>query len=155
MYIPGEDLEERRKIHIIGRNKKLDWLRDNLSQEPTLIVYRFEADCENIKHELWSMNREYTESIDVFKAGKTNVLLLQCERCESFNLQMCNKIIFYTLDYSFIKYDQMIHRVWRIGQEKPVQINILLFNQTCEENIWNAVRNKQKMSDLFMSIKGV
>ena len=49
----------------------------------------------------------------------------------------------------------MLHRVWRMGQNKPVQIDILIFDNTVESNIWAAVSNKEKLADLFMSIKGM
>ena len=145
---------DERSIYNIERNKKLDWLKDNLTNEPTVIVYRFEADLIAIKEELDKDNRSYTEDVEKFKAGNCNVLLLQCSRCESFNLQMCKNIIFYTLDYSYIKYNQMLHRVWRMGQDKNVSIKILIFKDTVETKIWNTVRNKERLADLFMSIKG-
>ena len=145
---------DERSIYNIERNKKLDWLKDNLTNEPTVIVYRFEADLIAIKEELDKDNRSYTEDVEKFKAGNCNVLLLQCSRCESFNLQMCKNIIFYTLDYSYIKYNQMLHRVWRMGQDENVSIKILIFKDTVETKIWNTVRNKERLADLFMSIKG-
>ena len=146
---------DERSIYNIERNKKLDWLKDNLTNEPTVIVYRFEADLIAIKEELDKDNRSYTEDVEKFKSGNCNVLLLQCSRCESFNLQMCKNIIFYTLDYSYIKYNQMLHRVWRMGQDENVSIKILIFKDTVETKIWNTVRNKERLADLFMSIKGV
>ena len=153
LYIPTD---EGRTIHTIERNKKLDWLNENLQfDEPTVIVYRFEADLIAIKNELRKLGLFCTEIVEDFKNGEANILLLQCARCESFNLQMCNKIIFYTLDYSYIKYNQMLHRVWRMGQSKDVEIIILILNGTVENKIWNAVQNKEKFADLFMAIKGV
>ena len=149
------DDDGNRKTHIIERSKKLDWLRSNMPNSPTTIVYRFEADLENIEKELTIAGCTYTESVEDFKKGKANILLLQCSRCESFNLQMCKHIIFYTLDYSYIKYDQMLHRVWRMGQKDDVRIDILTFKDTIETKIWNTVKNKEKFADLFMSIKGV
>ena len=151
LYLTDE-VEAKREVWHIERNKKLDWLNDNLTDEPTVIVYRFAEDLNELKHE-FGLAR-WTENIDDFKSGKANLLFLQCSRCESFNLQMCRRIIFYTLDYSYIKYNQMLHRVWRMGQDKPVQIDILIFDNTVESNIWKAVENKEKMADLFMSIKG-
>ena len=152
LYIYSDN--DERSIYNIERNKKLDWLKDNLTNEPTVIVYRFEADLIAIKEELDKDNRSYTEDVEKFKSGNCNVLLLQCSRCESFNLQMCKNIIFYTLDYSYIKYNQMLHRVWRMGQDKNVSIKILIFKDTVETKIWNTVRNKERLADLFMSIKG-
>lgn len=152
VYIPKDD--DTRYTHLIERNKKLDWLLNNVTaNEPTLIVYRFEQDKEDI---LDTFGYEYcTENVQDFKDGKYKILLLQCARCESFNLQMCRHAIFYTLDYSFIKYDQMLHRIWRMGQTKNVKVDVLIFKDTVETKIWNAVKNKEKFNNLFMSIKGV
>ena len=151
-YIYNDD---ERVTVTLERNKKLDWLKDNLTREPTTIVYRFEADLDNIKKELENIGRTFTEIVDDFKQGKAEILLLQCSRCESFNLQMCKRMIFYTLDYSYIKYNQMLHRIWRMGQTEDVEINVLVHKDTVESKIWNTVKNKEKFADLFMSIKGV
>lgn len=148
-----DDIEDKRQVWHIERNKKLDWLNDNLTDEPTVIVYRFAEDLANLKQEFGLS--KWTEVVDDFKKGKANLLFLQCSRCESFNLQMCNRIIFYTMDYSYIKYNQMLHRVYRMGQTKPVQIDILTFKDTVETKIWQSVQNKEKFADLFMRIKGV
>lgn len=154
LYIT-DNVEEDRKVYHIERNKKLDWLKENIHfGAKTVIVYRFAADLENIKREF--NETYYTDNVEEFKTDKNKyILLLQCSRCESFNLQMCNRIIFYTLDYSFIKYNQMLHRVWRMGQTEQVNIDVLIFKDTIETKIWHTVRNKEKLADLFMSIKGV
>lgn len=152
-FLYYRDENDRQITYKIEPNIKLDWLMNNVSIfEPTVIVYRFKQDLEDLKE---AFHNKYTENIDDFKNGKSNVLLLQCSRCESFNLQMCNRIIFYTLDYSYIKYNQMLHRLWRMGQDKPVKVEILTFKNTIETKIWNTVKNKETLADLFMSIKGV
>lgn len=149
-YIYDED--GNRITHTIEHCKKLDWLKNNVTDKPTVIVYRFEADKENISS---LFEDKWTESVEDFKQGKYNILLLQCSRCESFNLQMCKHMIFYTLDYSYIKYNQMLHRIWRMGQVDDVVIDILIHKDTVETKIWNTVQNKEKFADLFMAIKGV
>lgn len=152
LYIYDED--EHRQIYKFQHNKKLDWLKENLTPVTT-IIYRFEADLKAIEETLDEIGYTYTEIVDEFKDGDADVLLLQCSRCESFNLQMCNRMIFYTLDYSYIKYDQMIHRTWRMGQTEPVQIDILTFEKTIETTIWNTVQRKEHFADLFMAIKNI
>ena len=148
-----DNVEDKREIWHIERNKKLDWLKENVAfGVKTVIVYRFAADLEAIKQEFSEVY--YTDNVDEFKNNNNKyILLLQCSRCESFNLQMCNRIIFYTMDYSYIKYNQMLHRVWRMGQNEAVRINILTFAGTVETKIWNAVKTKQKFADLFMSLR--
>ncbi len=152
-----EDDYGKRKIHTISHNIKLDWLKENLKREPTLIVYRYEADKENLLDLLTQEGYSCTESVEEFKKDKGNYdcLILQCSRCEAFNLQMCKRIIFYTLDYSYIKYNQMLHRIWRMGQDEDCEIVILTFSGTVDEDIWLTVKNKEVLADLFMRIKGV
>lgn len=162
LYYEDEDTGKR-KVHSISYNMKLSWLKHNLRREPTVIVYRYDADKENIIDLLTQQGYSCTESVDEFKEyankpyneRKYDYLLLQCARCESFNLQMCNRIIFYTLDYSYIKYDQMLHRIWRMGQKKQCEIVILTFKGTVDEDIWLTVKNKEVLADLFMRVKGV
>lgn len=152
LYLYNDD--DERITYRIERNKKLDWLRSNMPNKPTVIVYRFEQDLKDLQTELTIAGCTFTEIVEDFKLGKANILLLQCSRCESFNLQMCSNMIFYTMDYSYIKYNQMIHRIWRMGQEKDVKITVLVFEDTIETKVWNAVKNKERLADLFMSLKG-
>lgn len=151
-YIGEQDNKE---IKYLYHNDKLDWLKEYAnSKDNFVVVYRFIADLDKIQELFTEQGASFTENVEEFKKGKAKALLLQCSRCESFNLQMCNDIIFYTLDYSFIKYDQMLHRLWRMGQTKPVNVKILLFDGSIENKIWEAVINKKSLADLFMAIKG-
>lgn len=152
LYYDKTETNENVKIYRFQHNKKLDWLKDNLfvnGVKPTVIVYKHKADLEDLQAHFV----DWTEDVGFFKNGGCSLLFLQCSRCESFNLQMCNRIIFYTLDYSYIKYNQMLHRIWRMGQENECQIDILLFEGTIEESIWKAVKHKENMADMFMHIK--
>lgn len=150
LYISDED---KRNVYTVSHNYKYEWLKNNVSDKQ-IIVYRFMYDKQEIEKLLDEIGKTHTEIVEDFKSGNYNVLLLQCSRCESFNLQMCNRIIFYTLDYSFIKYDQMIHRVWRMGQKNDVKIQVLIAEHSVEESIWRAVKQKKELAELFMDIKG-
>lgn len=148
------DDNDKRLVHRINENIKLDWLvKQNLDK--ALVVYRFEEDYKRIAECFDKVGITYTDDIAKFKETSTQVLILQCSRCESFNLQsVCKRAIFYTLDYSYIKYNQMMHRIWRMGQTEQVQIDVLIFRNTIEEKIWRTVQNKEKLANLFMAIKG-
>lgn len=152
-YLYWTNDQGKRETYRFGKsNYKLVWLREHLlEKEPVVIVYRHEADLQDLQ----DMYPYATEDIDAFKKGQSQVLLLQCSRCESFNLQNtgCKRMIFYTMDYSYIKFKQMLHRVWRQGQENETTIDILLYKGSIEEEIWKAVEGKKKLADLFMSVK--
>lgn len=145
LYLPDKS------VFRIEKNAKLDYLDAYVKNDRCVIVYKHIADYEDLKKKFGD---DATNDVDIFKRGSYKVLLLQCGNCKSFNLQeYCNTIVFYTLDYSFIKYKQMIHRCWRLGQKRPTKIVILEHKDTVEEHIWGAVKNKQKMHDLYMNIK--
>lgn len=137
-------------IHRFQTNKKLEYV-DRFTNKKSVIVYKHIADYEDLqKH----FGKRATNDINIYKQGKHDILLLQCGNCKSFNLQdYCNNIIFYTMDYSFIKYKQMIHRCWRLGQKEDTNIIILQHENTVEKQIWEAVSKKQKIHDLYMNIK--
>jgi SNF2 family DNA or RNA helicase len=153
-FLYYDDDDGKRQVHLIENNIKLEWLKSNLKPN-NVIVYRYDWDRKEILKLLENEGYSVTEIVDEFKQGKAEILLLQCSRCESFNLQMCNRIIFYTLDYSYIKYNQMLHRIWRMGQKEQCEIVILTFENTVDEDIWLTVKNKEVLADLFMRIKGV
>lgn len=156
LYIPRDDYDvTKRDIYWFSDNDKLKWIRNNLNKEPTVIVYRFEADVIKIRNTLDNMSYRHTENVADFKSGLADVLLLQCARCESFNLQMCRHIIFYTMDYSYIKYEQMLRRIYRMGQTENCKLTILTFKETIETKIWKTVKMKETFANLFMSAKGV
>lgn len=145
IYLPDKT------IHRYHNNSKLDYLDEYVAQGNCVIVYRYAADYEDLCKKFGSMA---TGDVTAFKTGKYRILLLQCGNCKSFNLQdHSDTIIFYTLDYSFIKYKQMIHRCWRLGQKRETRIIVLEHKNTVEKQIWLAVQGKQKMHDLYMNIK--
>ena len=134
-----------------GKNTKLAYLDEYVCKDRCVIVYKHIADYEDLTKKFGD---KATNDVNLFKRGNYKVLLLQCGECKSFNLQeYCNTIVFYTLDYSFIKYKQMIHRCWRLGQTRATTIIVLEHKDTVEKQIWLAVQGKQKMHDLYMSIK--
>lgn len=138
-------------VHKYHENSKLKYLDCYVNEGKCVIVYKHIADYEDLSNKFGA---NATNDVTAFKTGRYKVLLLQCGNCKSFNLQeYCNTIIFYTLDYSFIKYKQMIHRCWRLGQAKETRIIVLEHKDTVEKQIWLAVQGKQKMHDLYMNIK--
>lgn len=144
IYLPDKT------IHRYHDNSKLNEL-DKYITERTLIVYQYIADYDDLVKKYGS---SATTDVNKFKTGKYKILILQCGNCKSFNLQeWCHTIIFYTMDYSFLKYKQMIHRCWRLGQKVATKIFVFLHENTVEKQIWTAVQSKQKAHDLYMSIK--
>lgn len=142
IYLDDGGVEE-----IDQENLKLSYIKSQTDKK-MIIVYRFNQDKDVLLRELDSS----TDNYDEFKTGKYRYLLLQCGKCEGLNLQECTRIIFYTMDYSYIKFNQMYHRIYRIGQSCSINIDILIYDGTIEQNIWSAVKGKHTLSTLFFSI---
>lgn len=153
VYITDDYDEEKRTFRLEGDNPKHKWLKENV-KDNTVIVYRYAEDYNRLCNVMSDINKTFTNNVADFKNGKVNILLLQCSQSESFNLQQCSNLIFYTMDYSFINYDQMLHRVYRMGQKEQVNITILINDGSVENKIWDAVNQKQTLSQLFYAIKG-
>lgn len=154
VYITDECDYKKRQTHTINHNNKQDWIMTIVvAGEKRVIVYRHLEEYNQIVDILTLKNISWTDDFITYKRGKHDVLLLQCCQSESFNLQMCTKMTFYTMDYSYINFDQMLHRIYRLGQESKLQIDILVATGTVEEKIWKAVHNKKTLSDLFYSIR--
>ena len=151
LYITN-DYGDRETVQI-QHNNKLDWIKENLPENYCTIVYRHEEDFIQLMNILNEMKVSWTDDITTYKKGNTRVLLLQCSQSESYNLQMCGEVIFYTMDYSYINFDQMLHRFWRTGRDEAVKVKILLNEHSIDEKIWKIVSKKQSLSDLFYAIK--
>ena len=143
-------VEEKREVYHIERNKKLDWLKENVPfGDKTVIVYRFAADVEAIKNEF--SEAYYTDNVEEFKTDKNKyILLLQCSRCESFNLQMCNRIIFYTLDWNPSLEKQCIGRAARSGQTKTVMVYRLFYCNTVEDIMNDRILKKNQLGEVIV-----
>lgn len=140
-------------------NPKLQYVVDDCQREKTIVGYRFQEDGHTITIALDSNNITHTTSIKDFKTGEYQVLVLQCSRGKAANLQLCQNIIYYTADFSFIAYKQFIHRTWRRGQTNPCKVTFLVNDPgdkyKVEWKIWSSLRNKQSIHDTLMSIKQV
>lgn len=141
-------------------NPKLNWLLEQCKTHNCIIAYRFQEDEYYINKILNDNNIKTTNKIAEFKLRAPNehiILIIQCSRGKAANLQMCQHIIYYTCDFSFIYYKQMIHRTWRRGQKEKCRLSFLCNDPgdkyKVEEKIWNSLQNKKNIHDTLMSIK--
>lgn len=119
-------------------------------EKKRIIVYRFTEDKNQL---LATFGNKVTDDQALFKTGKCNILLMQAQQGVGVNLQTVDEIHFYTMDVSFVNYEQMIHRAWRTGRTTEVNIYIWLYEGTVEEKIWASVCEKKAIGDLLFSIK--
>lgn len=162
-YNDAEDDMTRKSFQVPKfRNPKLKYVQSEAVKGNIIVAYRFQEDGLFIKEFIEELGILTTTKISEFKKliaeGEHIILVLQCSRGKSANLQAVQKIIYYTSDFSFIAYKQMIHRCWRRGQDKPCQVEFLCNEvkadtHKVERKIWESLRNKQSIHDCLMSIK--
>lgn len=164
-FLYYNDNDMKRQTYLVKfENPKLNYTVEQCKLGNKLVVYRFQEDGEYIKKYLSAAHIKYYESISDFqKYGKIEhcILVLQCTRGKAVNLQdVCQDIIYYTGDFSFISFKQMIHRCWRRGQSKPCNVTFLV-NEVANDKhkvefkIWQSLQKKQSIHDTLMSIKEV
>lgn len=77
-----------------------------------------------------------------FSSGKYEVLISKPSIAGmGMNWQHCNRMVFAGLSYSFEMYYQAIRRCWRFGQERPVDVHIVLADT--ESAINSAIARKE------------
>jgi SNF2 family DNA or RNA helicase len=145
--------EERKVFRIPDwKNEKLktilQLLADN-SSEKCIIVYMFQEDANELEDKLGLL---ITRDISAFKAGGYTLLLMQASQGVGINLQQVDRIIYYSMDYSYTNYDQMIHRAWRIGRTSEVNIDIFLYKGSVETRIWKIIKNKINIADAIYDL---
>lgn len=131
-------------------NKVLDLCEMYLEEtDKIIVVYHYKEDLVNLKS---TLNSSFvsTEDVSEFTNNKdVQILYLQFSQAEGLNLQFCNHMIFYSYDYSFLKFDQMCGRIYRSGQKNNVTYDILISSNTIEEKIWKAIQTKQTTDEFI------
>lgn len=145
--------DDYKQVHKICENNKLstlnDILTDMLEETPrVIIVYQYQQDLDELK------TLKYDWTTDPNEFPQKQILFLQYGQSEGLNLQYCNQMIFYSYDYSFLNYEQMIGRIYRNGQKNNVVYTILVSKGTIEEKIWSAIKNKKSRDEFLKDALG-
>jgi len=132
-------------------NKKFDeltnYLEDLLEEtDKVIIVYYYKEDLEQLK------TLEYDWTTDPSEFENKQILFLQFGQAEGLNLQYCHSMIFYTYDYSFLKFDQMCGRIYRNGQTHLTKFIIFINKGTIEEKVWWSIKNKKSIDEFFKEV---
>lgn len=89
------------------------------------------------KRNLW---RKVEEGF--IKGERYRVLVATDVASEGLNLQVANNLIIYDIPWSPIKLEQRIGRVWRLGQERPVEVYILALGSRGERQVFTILYRK-------------
>ena len=81
------------------------------------------------------------------------VLLVQSACGVGFNLTGISLMVFYSHDWNYISYSQMLGRIHRIGQKKTCVYIHLIVKDTIDENVWRCLERKESFDISLYSRK--
>lgn len=144
-YRNAIEICENKKIKVLN-----EYLEDVLEEtERVIVVYYYKHDLEQLKE----LPFKITTDPDKFEDNQ--ILLLQYGQAEGLNLQhLAYQMIFYSYDYSFLKYEQICGRIYRNGQKNNCVYTIFISKDTVEEEIWSAIKHKKSTDEFLKSVLG-
>lgn len=150
-------------------NEKLNMLKEMIDKKTgkvegignCLIAYNFHFE----QGDLWSIlpdapaidgrtsEREAMQHVNAWNSGKLPVLLVNpASVAHGLNLQTGgNQVLWYSLTWNLEHYIQLIDRLWRRGQEKPVFVHHLLFRKTLDMAIFQALCQKDATQESLLN----
>lgn len=138
-------------------NRKLDALEDIIESangKPLLIAYWYNHDSERIKKRFDVREIKTSKDIADWNDGKIPVALIHpASAGHGLNLQSGgNHIVWFGITWSLELYSQTIARLWRQGQsEKTVIVQHIVADDTIDEQILKALKNKDKTQSALIS----
>jgi len=145
----------------IGNSKlnELQALLEEIGNKQVIIFAQFRYEIEQIQSllpgsvTLYSQTDDKEASINQFKNGEAKYLIGHPKSmAHGLNLQCCQNMIFYSLDYSYEAYEQARNRIHRIGQQGSCTYFHLIAKDTIDEAILKVL---QKKIDLQEAIRGI
>ena len=148
---------------------KLDRLADlveEMAGEPLLVAYQFDHELQRLQERFKNslalrggMTSAATKAVvESWNAGDVPILFVQpTSAAYGLNLQMGgHSIAWFTLTYNLEEYSQLIARLHRQGQTKPVLNYILMMEKTIDQRVAKVLMQKDVVqADLFLALKMV
>lgn len=141
-----------RHIH----NEKLDALEELIEQangKPVLVFYNFKHDLERLQERFKeAVPLQTDEDYEKWNRGEIPILLMHpASAGHGLNMQRGgNIIIWYGLTWSLELYQQANARLHRQGQTQTVHIYHLIANDTIDERVMIALKNKALTQDALL-----
>jgi len=134
-------------------------LLEEIGNKQVIIFAQFRYEIEQIQAmipgsvTLYSQTDDRAQSVDDFTSGKAQYLIGHPKSmAHGLNLQHCQYMIFFSLDYSYEAYEQARNRIHRINQRGACTYFHLLAAGTIDEQILKVL---QKKIDLQEAIRGI
>ena len=134
---------------------KFDLLQELLEENQhanTIIAYTYQEELAELKRRFKVTTLDDDRAIERWNRGEVELLAVHPKAAgHGLNLQHggCH-MVFLSLPWSLELYEQTIGRLHRSGQTKDVWVYVLMTNKTVDEKIWQALHNKQAISEIAL-----
>lgn len=126
-------LQRRQQVVVVcSRLKQSEYLQRKLA-EAGIPVSRIDSSTTPDRH---------TEQANLFKAGRTPVMLMGIKCAQAHSFDLCPNLIVGSLEYSFGSFDQASGRIDRVTSKLPMNIWCVLHKNTIEEIMFDIVATK-------------
>lgn len=135
---------------------KLDKLKELLesTEDRVIIFYNFTSEMEQIKNLCERLEKPISivngqaKDLDNYKSKENTVVLVQYQAgAMGLNLQLSNKIIYYSLPLASELFEQSKKRTHRIGQTRTCMYWYLITKGSIEEQILETLKERKDFTD--------
>jgi len=135
---------------------KFDRLEELLAENQranTIIFYTFQEELAELRRRYPDLQTlDDDNAIERWNCGKIPLLAAHPKSAQyGLNLQFGgNMMVFLSLPWSLVDFEQAIGRIHRSGQTRDVWVYLMITEKTIDDRILAALREKRKVSDLAM-----
>ena len=125
--------------HIIYDRSKAYFLRDQFRGRKIAIFYSFQSEFDLLRE----VFPNFVESPEQFQESNDKVFISQIRKArEGVRLDSADAIIFYSMEFSFLSYEQGRNRIVSKERKEPARVYFLTSDCGIESDILEAVRGK-------------
>jgi len=132
----------------------LDEILQENQRAPTIVVYNYVEELHELKRRYRSaVTLDEPDAIGRWNAGQVELLLVHPKSAgHGLNLQHGgNRMVFLSLPWSLELYEQVIGRLHRSGQARPVWVYVLLTKDTIDERVFQVLADKKDLSCIALA----
>jgi SNF2 family DNA or RNA helicase len=136
----------------------LDELLEENQHANTIIFYNYQEEFAELKRRYpHSQTLDDKNAVSRWNDGQIELLLAHPKSAQfGLNLQFGgSKMVFLSLPWSLIDFEQAVGRLHRSGQKHAVWVYVLLTKNTIDERIWKALHEKRSLAEVAIDeLKG-
>jgi SNF2 family DNA or RNA helicase len=132
---------------------RLEELLDENQHANTIIFYSYQEELAELRRRYPHLQTlDDPNAIERWNRGEIELLVAHPASAQfGLNLQFGgNKMVFLSLPWSLINFEQAVGRLHRSGQKNPVWVYVFLTDKTIDEKIWRGLHDKLSLSQIAL-----